>query len=236
MDKRKKLALIGTALVVLVICGVVWQVVEVNQSGRSPLAVLFEPETESGNAEPEATPVTMILREDVSPPTPSPTPSPTPTPTPVPTEAPKPEKTGSTSGAPATAAPQNPVHTNPPQTTAQPMTEPTTAPRPKATPTPRPQVVESTPEPTPPPEVQDISLDACSVNILVGDSWRINIASAPSSLYNQGATWVSSNSSVVRLSGSDTSGVTITGVSAGTTSVTVYSRTGQSASCTVTVS
>lgn len=232
MDKRKKLAIIGTALVVLVICGVVWQVVEVNRSGRSPLAVLFEPETESGNAEPEATPVTIILREDVPTPTPSPTPLPTPTPTPVPTEAPKPEKTGSTSGSPATAAPQNPVHTNPPQTTAPPITEPTTAP----TPPPRPQVVESTPEPTLPPEVQDISLDAYSVNILVGDSWRINIASAPSSLYNQGATWVSSNSSVVRLSGSDTSGVTITGVSAGTTSVTVYSRTGQSSSCTVTVS
>ena len=96
-------------------------------------------------------------------------------------------------------------------------------------------MIETTPEPTPEPEVQSISLDTYSISILVGDSWRIHVASAPSSLYNEGATWVSGNGSVVQLSGSDTSGVTITGIAAGTTTVTVYSRSGLSASCTVTV-
>ena len=109
-------------------------------------------------------------------------------------------------------------------------------PTPKVTPTPRPQVIEATPEPTPVPEVQNISLDTYSIDILPGDSWRINIAAAPSDFYSMGAQWVCSNSAVVSLSGSDTSGVTITAVSTGSATVTVYSRsTGQSASCTVNV-
>lgn len=227
MDKRKKVAFIGAAVMLFVVGGIVWQVVEVDRSGRSPLAVLFESESDSGD-EPEATPVTIILREDAPTPTPSPTPSPTPEPTPEPTAAPtvtpEPAKTGNTSDSSGSTST---VQTQPAETT--------TTPTPKTTPTPRPQVIETTPEPTPVPEVQDISLDTYSISILVGDSWRINIASAPSSLYNQGATWVSGNGSVVQLSGSDTSGVTITGVSAGTTTVTVYSRDGLSASCTVTV-
>lgn len=75
-----------------------------------------------------------------------------------------------------------------------------------------------------------------SIDILPGDSWRINIAAAPSDFYSMGAQWVCSNSAVVSLSGSDTSGVTITAVSTGSATVTVYSRsTGQSASCTVNV-
>lgn len=74
------------------------------------------------------------------------------------------------------------------------------------------------------------------IDILPGDSWRINIAAAPSDFYSMGAQWVCSNSAVVSLSGSDTSGVTITAVSTGSATVTVYSRsTGQSASCTVNV-
>lgn len=116
--------------------------------------------------------------------------------------------------------------------------EPKTTPKPtpKVTPTPRPQVIEATPEPTPVPEVQNISLDTYSIDILPGDSWRINIAAAPSDFYSMGAQWVCSNSAVVSLSGSDTSGVTITAVSTGSATVTVYSRsTGQSASCTVNV-
>lgn len=232
MDKRKKIALIGTALVVLIIAGVAWQVVEVNRSGRSPLASLLEPEADP-SGKPEATPVTIILREDVPTPTPSPTPGPTPTPKPasVPTATPEPAKNGNTSGSSG----GNSTSGSPPDTLTSPA-EPTAKPTPKVTPTPRPQVIETTPEPTPVPDVQDISLDAYSVNILAGDSWRINIASAPDSLYNQGATWVSGNGSVVQLSGSDTSGVTITGISAGTTTVTVYSRDGKTASCTVTVS
>ena len=112
----------------------------------------------------------------------------------------------------------------------------TPKPTPKVTPTPRPQVIEATPEPTPAPEVQNISLDTYSIDILPGDSWRINIAAAPSDFYSMGAQWVCSNSAVVSLSGSDTSGVTITAVSTGSATVTVYSRsTGQSASCTVNV-
>lgn len=83
---------------------------------------------------------------------------------------------------------------------------------------------------------QNISLDTYSIDILPGDSWRINIAAAPSDFYSMGAQWVCSNSAVVSLSGSDTSGVTITAVSTGSATVTVYSRsTGQSASCTVNV-
>ena len=114
--------------------------------------------------------------------------------------------------------------------------KPTPKPTPKVTPTPRPQVIEATPEPTPVPEVQNISLDTYSIDILPGDSWRINIAAAPSDFYSMGAQWVCSNSAVVSLSGSDTSGVTITAVSTGSATVTVYSRsTGQSASCTVNV-
>lgn len=114
--------------------------------------------------------------------------------------------------------------------------KPTPKPTPKVTPTPRPQVIEATPEPTLAPEVQNISLDTYSIDILPGDSWRINIAAAPSDFYSMGAQWVCSNSAVVSLSGSDTSGVTITAVSTGSATVTVYSRsTGQSASCTVNV-
>ena len=83
---------------------------------------------------------------------------------------------------------------------------------------------------------RNISLDTYSIDILPGDSWRINIAAAPSDFYSMGAQWVCSNSAVVSLSGSDTSGVTITAVSTGSATVTVYSRsTGQSASCTVNV-
>ena len=226
MNRTKKVVLIGTALLLFVVGGIVWQVIEVGRSGPSPLAVLFEDEPEA-SASPEATPVTIILREDVPTPTPSPTPSPTPEPTPTPKPTPKPDKaeTGSTSGS---------GHSNTEaQTPAKPQVTP--EPTPKTTPTPRPEVIETTPEPTPEPEVQSISLDTYSISILVGDSWRIHVASAPSSLYNEGATWVSGNGSVVQLSGSDTSGVTITGIAAGTTTVTVYSRSGLSASCTVTV-
>lgn len=218
-----------------VVGGIIWQVVEVNRSGRSPLAVLFESEEAEPSASPESTPVTIILREDVPTPTPSPTPSPTPEPTPNPTQEPAPAavpettepQTGSSSGSSGSSTDKS---------TAPQRPSPTEAPTPKPTPTPRPPVIETTPEPTPEPVVQEISLDTYSVSILAGDSWRINIIGAPSNLYNEGATWVSGNGSVVQLSGSDTSGVTITGLTAGTTTVTVYSRSGQSASCTVTVS
>ena len=38
MQKRKKLAVIGTLLIVLVAGGIVWQVVDVNRTGRSPVS------------------------------------------------------------------------------------------------------------------------------------------------------------------------------------------------------
>lgn len=143
------------------------------------------------------------------------------------------QKTGSTSGFSTESRPSGSQVGNQ-NTVEEPKTTP--KPTPKVTPTPRPQVIEATPEPTPAPEVQSISLDTYSIDILPGDSWRINIAAAPSDFYSMGAQWVCSNSAVVSLSGSDTSGVTITAVSTGSATVTVYSRsTGQSASCTVNV-
>lgn len=106
MQKRKKLAVIGTLLIVLVAGGIVWQVVDVNRTGRSPVSALFKNEgQETSSNEPSADPVTIVLREEV--PTPTPTPSPTPSPTPTsaptptstPTSAPaESSKTGSTSG------------------------------------------------------------------------------------------------------------------------------------------
>ena len=42
MQKRKKLAVIGTLLIVLVAGGIVWQVVDVNRTGRSPVSALFK--------------------------------------------------------------------------------------------------------------------------------------------------------------------------------------------------
>ena len=239
MQKRKKLAVIGTLLIVLVAGGIVWQVVDVNRTGRSPVSALFKNEgQEASSNEPSADPVTIVLREEVPTPTPSPTPSPTPTSAPTPTSTPtsapaESTKTGSTSGFSTESRPSGSQAGN--QNTAE---EPKTTPKPtpKVTPTPRPQVIEATPEPTPVPEVQNISLDTYSIDILPGDSWRINIAAAPSDFYSMGAQWVCSNSAVVSLSGSDTSGVTITAVSTGSATVTVYSRsTGQSASCTVNV-
>ena len=44
MQKRKKLAVIGTLLIVLVAGGIVWQVVDVNRTGRSPVSALFKNE------------------------------------------------------------------------------------------------------------------------------------------------------------------------------------------------
>jgi len=225
MQKRKKLAVIGTLLIVLVAGGIVWQVVDVNRTGRSPVSALFKNEgQETSSNEPSADPVTIVLREEV------PTPTPSPTPSPPPAES---SKTGSTSGFSTESRPSGSQAGNQ-NTVEEPKTTP--KPTPKVTPTPRPQVIEATPEPTPAPEVQNISLDTYSIDILPGDSWRINIAAAPSDFYSMGAQWVCSNSAVVSLSGSDTSGVTITAVSTGSATVTVYSRsTGQSASCTVNV-
>ena len=89
MQKRKKLAVIGTLLIVLVAGGIVWQVVDVNRTGRSPVSALFKNEgQETSSNEPSADPVTIVLREEVPTPTPSPTPSPTPTSAPTPTSTP----------------------------------------------------------------------------------------------------------------------------------------------------
>ena len=89
MQKRKKLAVIGTLLIVLVAGGIVWQVVDVNRTGRSPVSALFKNEgQEASSNEPSADPVTIVLREEVPTPTPSPTPSPTPTSAPTPTSTP----------------------------------------------------------------------------------------------------------------------------------------------------
>ena len=44
MNRNMKILLIGAAIMLFVVGGTVWQVVEVNRSGRSPLAVLFEDE------------------------------------------------------------------------------------------------------------------------------------------------------------------------------------------------
>ena len=125
-----------------------------------------------------------------------------------------------------------------PKPTAKPTVNPT--PEPTVTPTPasakRPEVVEAAPSEAPKPSITSINLDTHSVSILSGDSWNINILSAPETLYSQGATWNSSNSSIVTLSGANLNGVTIHAEKKGTATVTVYSRDGKySASCTVTV-
>ena len=184
MNRNMKILLIGAAIMLFVVGGTVWQVVEVNRSGRSPLAVLFEDEATPAPS-PEPTPVTIVLREET--PTPEPTPEPTPDPA-------------------------------------------------GATPTPRPEVVETPPEPTPVPDAEAITLDAASISIQVGDTWRINIAAAPAALYEQEVTWTSGDSSIVQLTDSNTSGVTITGLAAGATTVTISTPSGLSASCSVTVS
>lgn len=152
MQKRKKLAVIGTLLIVLVAGGIVWQVVDVNRTGRSPVSALFKNEgQEASSNEPSADPVTIVLREEVPTPTPSPTPSPTPTSAPTPTSTPtsapaESSKTGSTSGFSTESRPSGSQAGN--QNTAE---EPKTTPKPtpKVTPTPRPQVIEATPEPLP---------------------------------------------------------------------------------------
>ena len=62
MQKRKKLAVIGTLLIVLVAGGIVWQVVDVNRTGRSPVSALFKNEgQEASFNEPSADPVTIVL-------------------------------------------------------------------------------------------------------------------------------------------------------------------------------
>ena len=61
MNRNMKVLLIGAALMLFVVGGTIWQVIEVNQSGRSPLTVLFEEDEQS--ATPEPTPVTIILRD-----------------------------------------------------------------------------------------------------------------------------------------------------------------------------
>ena len=53
--------LIGAAIMLFVVGGTVWRVVEVNRSGRSPLAVLFEDSHTAPS--PEPTPITIVLRE-----------------------------------------------------------------------------------------------------------------------------------------------------------------------------
>ena len=191
MNRNMKVLLIGAALMLFVVGGTIWQVIRVDQSGRSPLTVLFEEDEQS--ATPEPTPVTIILREET--PTPEPTPEATPAPTPEPTPDPA-----------------------------------------AATPTPRPEVVETPPEPTPVPDAEAITLDATSISIQTGDSWRINIAAAPAALYEQEVTWTSADGTIVQLTDSDTSGVTITGLAAGATTVTISTSGGLSASCSVTVS
>lgn len=153
MQKRKKLAVIGTLLIVLVAGGIVWQVVDVNRTGRSPVSALFKNEgQEASSNEPSADPVTIVLREEVPTPTPSPTPSPTPTSAPTPTSTPtsapaESSKTGSTSGFSTESRPSGSQAGNQ-NTVEEPKTTP--KPTPKVTPTPRPQVIEATPEPLPP--------------------------------------------------------------------------------------
>lgn len=162
MQKRKKLAVIGTLLIVLVAGGIVWQVVDVNRTGRSPVSALFKNEgQEASSNEPSADPVTIVLREEV----PTPTPTPSPTPSPTPTSAPTPTSTPTSAPAESVknrkyfrfsteSRPSGSQAGN--QNTAE-EPKPTPKPTPKVTPTPRPQVIEATPEPTPVPEVAKIS-------------------------------------------------------------------------------
>lgn len=238
MDRRKKLAVIGTVIIIGIVAAIVWQVIDVNQRGKSPLEALFaaneEGDSESSTAV-SAEPVTIILREEAPTPSPTPIPTATPTPTPEPTKKPEPVPVFPSDTDPD-PVPETGTSSAVEENSISEVAVPTPEPTPVVTPTPRPEVIETTPEPTPVPEVTEITLDTYTVNILAGDSWRINIVSAPSSLRDVGATWTTGNSSVVTLAGSDTSGVTITGIAPGETQVTVYSRDGLSASCTVVVS
>lgn len=235
---RRKRAIIGSSIVVFLLITAV--VIEAIVSGRfNPPAVV---PVQAAPAQSQEEKVIIVERE-----IPAPTPSPSPTPAPEST-ATSPPKTEKQENEVVQNKPQKQEVQQKQEPQKEPQTEsPTPVPktpkpeRPKDAPPPyeRPEVIEEPvpePEPEPEPEITSITLDSYDIQILTGDSWRLNLVSAPSSVTSQGPKWVTSNSAVADIS-PDLSGVTIHGNSAGTATITIYSKDGQySASCTVTVS
>ncbi len=233
--RRKKFMVIGAAALIVIVLAAV--LIEAFIMGRSaPLGSVPSTQSTVGSEVSTTSQIVIVLEKETPQPSPqsnvgevesassnmevSPELSSTPTPgvktSNAPVVTPKPT--------------EKPTVTNPPDRPGDPVVTP-------PPPTSRPIINEETPKPTQkPPEVTEISLDTYSVEILTGDSWRINIRAAPESVYSAGATWNTSNSSVIDLVGADLSGVTIKGKSPGTAKVTIYSKNGLfSATCNVSV-
>ena len=250
---RKKRTVIVSVIIVFVLLITVLAEALISGRFKNPEPEIIEIKVENSTINEKI----IIIEKEIPAPTIEPTPAPTATPTVTPIPAPKPTVTPASKPT-ATPAPKptatpapKPTATPAPKPTATPAPKPTTTPAPKPTATPapkptatpaphsRPEVIEATPQPTQKPvtEITSITLDSGSLSLLAGDNWRINIASAPSSIASQGANWVTSNSAVVDLSAPSSSGVTVTAIKPGTATITIYSRDGQySASCTITVS
>lgn len=230
---RRKRTVIASVVIVLMIVSAI--LVEAILSGRIHRAMPVEAAVVSSAEQSEQ--IIVLEKETIIMVTPEPTPTPVPTPIPIPTPEPTPAPPPAATEPTAPQAQQQETHNTAPTTQAPAQQE--QVPVVTAPPYERPIVNEATPQPQPEPvpEITSISLDTGSMSILSGDSWRLNVSAAPSSLYSRGAKWVTSNSAVADLSGPDTSGVTVIAVKPGTATITIYSQDGQySASCTVTVS
>lgn len=231
--RRKRTIIASVVIVFLIVTAIL---VEAILSGRIHRAVPVEAAVVSGTEQSQQ--IIVVEKETIITVTPEPTP--TPKPTPVPTPTPEPSSTPpATTTDPAAPQVQQETQNTAPTIQAPAQQEQEQVPVVTAPPYERPIVNEATPQPQPEPvpEITYISLDTGSMSILAGDNWRLNVSAAPSSLYSQGAKWVTSNSAVADLSGPDASGVTVVGIKPGTATITIYSRDGQySASCTVTVS
>lgn len=242
MQRRKSVIIISTVVVALLIVGVCIELFAIGRTAPLSIKESSSVSVSESGEETSETPVYIVLKEETPTPSPSPTPIPTlsPSPTLSPTPSPIPEASQSPTYSPKPEPPVSPSNQDSnvsDNNTVQSNNNIIPAATPEQTAKPRPEVIESTPSPTQKPSVTSISLDTTSLQILSGDSWRINITSAPDSVSSLGATWQSSNSSVVSLSGADLSGVTINGKSAGTATITIYSKDGNyTASCAVTVS
>ena len=224
MPRKKSVAIISSAIVLLLIIAICIEAFVTGRSTPFDNTTSSFPEREASSIPKD---IVIVLEKEAPTPMPTPTPSPTPIITPTPYVTPK------------VTAPTNPPMTSTPSpTNGTELQEPVyTAPEITPVPPQRPIVIEEPPAPTEKPTVTEISLNTYSIEILVEDSWRINILSAPDSVFSQGATWRSSNSSVIDLIGADLSGVTVRAKAPGNATVTIYSKDGNyQATCSVTVS
>ena len=195
------------------------------------------PEEEEEEEEPTDTPTPEPTATNTPTPTNKPAPpkvSPTPTntPTPTPTKAPAaPQPTPTATPAPEEPTPTEsaPTPTKKPTNTPTPTPTPTPTSTPTPTPTPTPT---STPTPTPVVKVSSIIIDS-SISVAAGKKQSIGCSVFPDNASNKTVNWSSSNASIATV---DSSGI-VTGVAAGSTTVTATAADGSgvSASCSVTV-